>query len=196
MEQNPQEITRVLLEWRKGEAEAFDRLVPLVYDDLHRVASGLMRRERIDHTLQATALLHELYFRLVAQRHPNEWVDRAHFFTFASKMMRLILVDHAREHKAQRRGGDRIKLQLGEELSWLNEPEAQVIDLDRALDKLATMDARKARIAELRFFLSFGVDEIADLLAISKATVDRELKFIRAWLFRELQGEAEPAGLG
>lgn len=182
------EITRLLHDWRKGDGEAFEQLMPLVYTELRHIAAGLMRRERGDHTLQPTALLHELYFRLVQQqRGASEWGDRAHFFTFAAKLMRMILVDYARAHGAQRRGGDFMKLPLSDDLSWLGQQESDIIDLDRALEKLEQLDPRKARIVELRFFISCSVDEIAENLKISKATVDRDLKFIRGWIYRELR---------
>ena len=182
------EITRLLHDWRKGDSEAFEQLMPLVYTELRHIAAGLMRRERGDHTLQPTALLHELYFRLVQQqRGASEWGDRAHFFTFAAKLMRMILVDYARAHGAQRRGGDFMKLPLSDDLSWLGQQESDIIDLDRALEKLEQLDPRKARIVELRFFICCSVDEIAENLKISKATVDRDLKFIRGWIYRELR---------
>lgn len=163
--------------------------MPLVYNELRNIAAGLMRRERGDHTLQPTALLHELYFRLVQQRGTSDWGDRAHFFTFAAKLMRMILVDYARAHGAQRRGGDFMKLPLSDDLSWLGQRESDIIDLDRALEKLERLDPRKARIVELRFFIACSMEEIAENLKISKATVDRDLKFIRGWIYRELRGK-------
>jgi RNA polymerase sigma factor (TIGR02999 family) len=183
----PGEITQVLNEWKEGNREAFDRLLPLVYNELRNIATGLMRRERSGHTLQPTALLHELYFRLAQQRKVGIG-DRAHFYTFAAKLMRMILVDHARSRNAQRRGGPNIRVPLSEELAWLGDKDSDFLDLNRALDRLEQIDVRKARMVELRFFLSFTVDEIADLMDISKATVDRDLKFIRGWLYRELKG--------
>lgn len=185
---SPGEITRLLNDWRSGNRDAFEELMPLVYNDLRNIAGGLMRRERTDHTLQPTALLHELYFRLVQQQR-LEWSDRSHFYTFAAKLMRMILCDHARSHGAQRRGGGAVKLPLSEDLAWFGERDTDVLDLERALENLERLDARKARIVELRFFLSLGVEEVAELLGISKATVDRELKFIRGWIYRELRGE-------
>jgi RNA polymerase sigma factor (TIGR02999 family) len=193
MESGPGEVTKLLNEWRGGDPEAFEKLVPLVYADLRRIASGLMRRERSDHTLQPTALLHELYFRLVQQRRLGDWADRAHFFAFCAKLMRMILVDHARERHAEKRGGDRVRLPLTEDLSWLDERSSDVIDLDRALDRLEHLDPRKARIAEFRYFLECGAEEIGGLMGLSKATIDRELKLIRAWIYRELRG-GEAAG--
>jgi RNA polymerase sigma factor (TIGR02999 family) len=185
---DPGEITRLLEEWREGDRSAFDRMVPLVYGELHRIAEGLMRRERDGHTLQPTALLHELYFRLAQQRRVGI-EDRGHFYTFAAKLMRMILVDHARGRNAQRRGGGEImRVPLTDELSWLGERDTDLLDLDRALDRLDSLDPRKAQVVELRFFLACGVEEIAETLGTSKATIDRDLKFVRGWLYRELRG--------
>ncbi|MBL0160884.1 MAG: sigma-70 family RNA polymerase sigma factor [Bryobacterales bacterium] len=183
------EVTRLLQSWREGDPEAFERLIPVVYDQLHRIALGLMRHERSDHTLQATALLNELYVRLLNQRKVS-WEARGHFFTFTARLMRNILVDHARSRTAQRRGGeDQWKLPITDDLPWIGDADENLFDLSRALDKLEKLDARKARIVELRFFLSFTTVETADVLGISHATVERELKFARSWLFRELRGE-------
>lgn len=187
-ESKPGEVTRLLDDWKSGRFGAFEELVPLVYQDLHNIAVGLMRRERMGHTLQPTALLHELYFRLARQRQVGIG-DRNHFFTFAAKLMRMILVDHARSHHAQRRGGDSIRIPMSDDLPWLGELDSDILDLDRALSRLEQADGRKARIVELRYFLSFTVDEIAEVVELSKATVDRELKFIRGWLYRELRGK-------
>ncbi|WP_162179841.1 sigma-70 family RNA polymerase sigma factor [Bryobacter aggregatus] len=183
------EITQLLQDWAQGDKNAFEELVPAVYEQLHRIAGGLMRRERSDHTLQATALLHEFYFRLARQRQMN-WNDRNHFYTFAAKVMRLILVDHARQTKAQRRGGESVvKVPLTPDLPWFgNEPD-NWLDLNRVLDKLGRLDQQKVRIVELRFFLAFTTEEIADLQSVSKSTIDRELRFIRSWLYTELKGE-------
>lgn len=186
----PGEITRLLNEWRSGTRTAFDELMPLVYQDLHNIAIGLMRRERLGHTLQPTALLHELYFRLAQQRQIGI-ADRNHFYTFAARLMRMILVDHARGHHAQRRGGDAIRVPLPDDLPWIGDRESDLLDLGRLLERLEAIDPRKARIIELRFFLSFTVDEIAGILQVSKATVDRDLKFTRSWLYRELRGVPE-----
>lgn len=183
------EVTRLLQSWREGDPDAFQRLIPVVYDQLHRIALGLMRRERSDHTLQATALLNELYVRLLNQRKIS-WEARGHFFTFTARLMRNILVDHARSRGAQRRGGtEQWKIPITEDLPWIGDTDEELLDLTRALDKLERLDPRKARIVEMRFFLSFTTIETADVLGISVATVERELKFVRGWLFRELRGE-------
>jgi len=188
-EPEPGEVTRLLESWRQGDPGAFDRLIPVVYDQLHRIALGLMRRERTDHTLQPTALLNELYIRLLHQR-KLEWKDREHFFTFAARLMRNMLMDHARGRLAQRRGGgDRIELPLSDDLVWIGSSDEELLDLNRALDRLEELDPRKARIVELRFFLSLTIEEVCDVLGISHATAERELKFARGWLYRELRGE-------
>lgn len=183
----PGDVTQLIGEWKKGKPEAFETLVPIVYAELRKVALGLMRGERCDHTLQPTALLHELYFRLAQQRQ-IDIADRGHFYTFAAKLMRMILVDHARAHHAQRRGGAAIRVPLTDDLAWLAQKDTYIIDVNRALERLEQSDARKARMLELRFCFGFTVDEMAELLQVSKATVDRDLKFIRAWLYRELHG--------
>jgi RNA polymerase sigma factor (TIGR02999 family) len=183
------EVTRLLESWRKGDPGALDRLIPVVYDQLHRIALGLMRRERTDHTLQPTALLNELYIRLLKQR-KLEWNDRQHFFTFAAHLMRNMLMDHARGRLAQRRGGsDRIELPLSDDLVWIGSSDEELLDLNRALDRLEELDPRKARLIELRFFLSLTIEEACEVLGISHATAERELKFARGWLYKELRGE-------
>lgn len=188
--QDPGEVTLLLESWRAGDPEAFNSLIPLVYDQLHRIALGLMRRERTDHTLQPTALLNELYMRLLHQRKVT-WNDRAHFFTFTARVMRNILTDHARVHLAQRRGGG-FDLPVSPDLAWVGSSAEELLDLNSALERLQEIDPRKARLLELRFFLSFTTEESCELLNISHATAERELKFARAWLFRELRGGAHP----
>jgi RNA polymerase sigma factor (TIGR02999 family) len=180
------EVTRHLQRWREGDPEAFENLVPVVYQQLHNIAIGLMRRERTGHTLQATALLNELYVRLVNQQKIT-WSDRQQFFTFTAHLMRNILVDHARARGAQRRGGpERVQIPLTDELPWLSTNEESILDLNRALDRLEKMDARKARLVELRFFLSCTSEEAAEILEVSTSTVERDLKFVKSWLYREL----------
>jgi RNA polymerase sigma factor (TIGR02999 family) len=188
MADEPGEVTRLLQSWREGDPEAFSRLVPLVYDHLHRIALGLMRRERSDHTLQPTALVNELYLKLIQQRQMT-CNDREHFYTFTARLMRNILIDHARTRMAQRRGGeDRLDLPLPPDLVWIGSSDEELLDLNRALDRLEEIDARKARLIELRFFLSFTTEEACDALNVSHATVERDLKFARSWLYRELRG--------
>lgn len=183
------EITVLLDRWRTGDAAAFDALVPVVYQDLRRLAASMMRRERADHTLQATALLNETYMRLV-QQHQVRWEDRSHFFAFAARLMRNILTDHARARLAQRRGGeDRIQIELTDDLAWIGSGDEEVIDLYQALERLEALDPRKARVVELRYFLSFTTPETAEALNLSLATVERDLQFARGWLYRELRGD-------
>ncbi len=190
----PGEVTRILQSWRDGDAEAFNQLIPLVYDQLHRIATGLMRRERSEHTLQATALLNEVYLRLLRQR-KVAWNDREHFFAFAARLMRNILIDHARARQALCRGGkERMDLAISPDLAWMGSSYAELLDLDLALNRLESLDPRKARLVELRFFLSCTTEETCELLNISHATVERELKFARGWLYRELRGGTLPAG--
>lgn len=186
MDDSAGEVTQLLHRWREGDPEVLDDLIPLVYDQLHAIAAGYMRREREDHTLQPTALVNEIYIRLLNQKKIT-WHDRVHFFVFAARMMRNILKDHARAHLADRRGGPAsIKLPLSEELAWVGTSPEQIIDLNRALDRLEQMDPRKAQLVELRFFLALTMDEAADVLAISLATAERDLKFSRSWLHHEL----------
>ena len=181
------EVTRLLESWRDGDPEAFSRLVPLVYDQLHRIALGIMRRERSDHTLQPTALVNELYVKLLQQRKMS-CNDREHFYTFTARLMRNILIDHARTRMAQRRGGkDRIDLPLPPDLAWVGSSDEELLDLNRALERLEEIDPRKARLIELRFFLSFTNEEACEALNISHATAERDLKFARGWLYRELR---------
>jgi RNA polymerase sigma factor (TIGR02999 family) len=181
------EVTRMLERWREGDPESLEGLIPLVYAQLHRIAKGYMRRERDDHTLQPTALVNEVYMRLLNQRKIT-WNDRGHFFTFAARMMRNILKDHARAHLAERRGGPgAIKLPLTDEVAWVGSSSEEILDLNRALDRLEQLDARKAHLVELRFFLALTMEETAEVLSISLATAERDLKFSRSWLFHELK---------
>jgi len=180
------EVTQMLEKWRDGDQEVLGSLMPLVYGQLHRIAKGYMRHEREDHTLQPTALVNEVYMRLLNQRKIT-WNDRGHFFTFAARMMRNILKDHARAHLAERRGGPgAIRLPLSDEVAWVGSSSAEILDLNRALDRLEQLDQRKAQLVELRFFLALTMEETAEVLSISLATAERDLKFSRSWLFHEL----------
>jgi len=180
------EVTQMLERWRDGDPAAVESLIPLVYAQLHRIARGYMRHEREDHTLQPTALVNEVYMRLLNQR-KVAWNDRGHFFTFAARMMRNILKDHARAHLAERRGGPgAIKLPLNDDIAWIGSSSADMLDLNRALDRLEQLDQRKAQLVELRFFLALTMEETAEVLSISLATAERDLKFSRSWLFHEL----------
>lgn len=186
------EVTQLLERWHAGDRAAFDALVPVVYRDLRAMARGMMRRERSDHTLQPTALLNETFLRL-AREQKVAWTDRAHFFAFAARLMRNILTDHARARLAERRGGhDQVRLELKEDLAWIGCGDAQIIDLHRALERLEKLDARKARIVELRYFFAFTTAEAAEALNLSLATAERDLQFARGWLYRELRGDGSP----
>ncbi len=190
MDEQPGEVTRLLESWREGDPDAFEQLVPLVYDQLHRIALGIMRRERSDHTLQPTALVNELYVKLLNQRKVT-WNDREHFYTFTARLMRNILIDHARARVAERRGGkEKVELPIPADLAWVGSTDEDLLDLNRALERLEEVDVRKVRLIELRFFLSFTTEEACEALNISHATAERDLKFARGWLYRELRGRA------
>jgi RNA polymerase sigma factor (TIGR02999 family) len=189
MEDGAGEITILLSRWSEGESDAFDQLLPLVYPHLRQVAAAYMRRERNPGSMQATVLVHELYLRLLKQNRTS-LSDRAHFYTYAAKVMRLILVDHARETNAQSRGGGLQRIPLSDDLSWVEIGSPEVLQLNIALDQLETMDARKAQLVELRYFLGCTADETAELMNMSKATVDRDLKFVRSWLYQRVYPQA------
>lgn len=181
----PQEITRLLAEWRDGNQAALDRLLPLVYDELHRVASHYMRRERPDHTLQTTALVHEAYLRLVQQQDAR-WETRTHFFAVAARVMRHILVDHARGVQRAKRGHGKPPVALSDVALLSKDRADEVLAVNGALDNLAAMDPRKGQVFELRYFGGMSVDEAADALKISPATVARDWRMAKAWLRREI----------
>src|SRR4051812_5286330 len=180
------EITQLLLAWGNGDPHAGDRLLPLVYAELHRRAAAAMRRESEGNTLQATALVHEAYLRLVDQDRVA-WRNRAQFFGVAAQVMRRILIDHAREHLAQKRGGGARQVTLsGVEAPSDSDEAIDVLALNDALDRLAKLDARQARLVELRYFAGLDIEETAEALDVSPATVKREWATARAWLRREL----------
>jgi len=182
LENDRGEITLLLAKWKNGEQSAFEELMPLVYPHLREVAAAYLRREQNPDVLQATVLVHELYLRLLNQR-KAVGEDRRHFFVFAARVMRMILIDHAREMRAQIRGGDRTRVPLNDDLAWVNVDSSEMLDLNRALDELGALDASKVQLVELRYFLGCTAEETADLMQLSKATVDRELKFIKSWLY-------------
>jgi RNA polymerase sigma factor (TIGR02999 family) len=195
-----QEVTELLQAWSQGEESALQKLVPLVYSELHRLAHGYMNRERSDHTLQTTALLNEAYLRLVDSTKVN-WQNRAHFMGVCARAMRSILVDWARSRHSLKRGGDAVPLQLEETLVALREPGVDIVAVDEALQALEAVDARKARIVELRFFGGLSVEETAEVLKISVGTVMRDWKLAKDWLRRELDSrnsgsDANPGGSG
>lgn len=180
------EITGLLLRWRQGDKGALDALAPLVYRDLRRMAARLLRGERPEHTLQPTALVHEAYLKLVGQ-HPIDWQNRSHFFAVAASAMRQILVDHARRHQRVKRGAGAAVVPLDEAWVFVPGRSIELLALDRALDRLASLDARKVRVVELRFFAGLNNNEIAEVLEISPNTVMRDWKMAKAWLRREME---------
>jgi RNA polymerase sigma factor (TIGR02999 family) len=180
------EITLLLAKWKDGEPSAFEELMPLVYPHLREVAAAYVRRERNPDVFQGTALVHELYLRLLNQK-KAAWEDRRHFYTFAAKVMRMILIDHARESQTQMRGGGLEHIPLSDDLAWVNIDSPELLDLNRALDELGALDAYKVQLVELRYFLGCTAEETASLMQQSKATVDREMKFIKSWLYRRIR---------
>ncbi|MCI0601551.1 sigma-70 family RNA polymerase sigma factor [bacterium] len=185
--QPPSRITQLLQGWSRGDRQAMDELMGLVYQELKKLAISYLRSERPDHTLQPTALIHELYLRLIAQNMP-EWEGRAHFFGVAARLMRQILIDHARTRNAERRGGaQQSKILLDDVLIFTQDQAAELLAFDDALKKLASFDQRKAQIIEMRSFAGMSVDETARALNISAPTVKREMRLAKAWLLRELQ---------
>ncbi len=180
-------ITHLLLAWREGDRGAFDQLVPVVYSELRRLAHRYMVGERAGHLLQTTALVHEAYFRLVGL--DRNWEGRGHFFAVAAQVMRQVLVDFARRRRAGKRGGGAVAVSLDEAMVSIERAD-ELIRLDDALQALAQIDARKARIVELRFFGGLTIEEAAEVLGVSHATVERDLKLARAWLQREMGGSS------
>lgn len=185
-------VTDLLADASRGDQAALDVLLPLVYSELRRLADSYLREERPDHTLQGTALVHEAYLRLVGRKNIN-WQNRAHFFSVAAQVMRHVLVDHARGHKRKKRGGDLRKLSLDDAIGFSTERDISLIALDDALTTLASLDPQQSRIVELRFFGGLTIDEVAEVLKISTATVNREWGTAKAWLYREIHNRgAEP----
>ncbi len=183
---SPDRLTQLLRAWQQGDALAGEELVPMVYAELRRIASSRLRAERVGHTLQATALVNEAWLRLTRQ-HGSVWENRSQFYAIAAQAMRRILVDHARRRQAARRGEGAEHLTIDQSLpSPL--PDERLIALDSALDRLETLDARQARVVELRFFAGLSIDDAARVLDVSPGTVKREWKTARTWLFREIQG--------
>lgn len=183
-------ITELLVGYGRGDKEALDRLMPIVYDELRRQAARYLKREQAGHTLQTTALIHEAYVRLVDQRNV-QWQNRAHFFGIAAQLMRRILVDHARTKKRAKRGGSDVRVSLGEVDVAAKDQDLDVVALDEALNRLAKIDEQQSRVVELRFFSGLTVEETAEVMGISAATVKRDWSMAKAWLHRELSGEIE-----
>ncbi|MES1260246.1 MAG: sigma-70 family RNA polymerase sigma factor [Acidobacteriota bacterium] len=179
------EVTALLVDWSNGDQRALEELMPLVYGELRRLAGSHLRRERSDHTLQSTALVHEAFLRLVNQRNVH-WRSRAHFYGIAAQMIRRILVDHARARQAGKRGSGAIKLELDEAMAVSPQCELDLVGLDEALERLTALDARQGRIVELRFFAGLSVEETAEVMQVSPATIKREWSSARAWLYREI----------
>jgi RNA polymerase sigma factor (TIGR02999 family) len=180
------QVTTLLLDWRQGNAGAGDQFIAIVYNELRRLAAHCLDAERRDHTLQPTALVHELYLRLFASGDPITWQNRAHFFAVAAQTLRRILVDHARAHRAQKRGGAQVKLSLTAAQGWLDDRNEDLLALDEALRRLEHLQPRAGQVVELRFFGGLQEDEIAEVLAIAPITVKRDWKFARAWLMSQL----------
>ena len=184
--ESPQGITQLLVDWSNGDQSALDKLMPVVYDELRRLASNYLRHERAGHTLQPTALVNEAYLKLVDQRKAH-WQNRAQFFGVAAQLMRRILVDHARVRQAQKRGGsDRQQLSLSHVDQVAEKPDVDLLALHEAMNELAELDPQQSRIVELRFFGGLTIEETAEVLGISHATVERDWTLARAWLRREL----------
>lgn len=193
MDLDREDVTVLLAELSKGNQAAASKLIPLVYAELRRLASGYMRRERSDHTLQATALVHEAYLKLVEQR-SVDWQSRAHFFGIAAQVMRRILVDHARGHLREKRGGGQRLVPIDEVLVFAPEQSQELVKLDQALERLTRLDPRQGKIVELRFFGGLTVEQTAELLGISAKTVKRDWSMAKAWLHGDLkQSHGDPA---
>src|SRR6266700_5428890 len=183
------DVTGLLQAWGKGDEEALQKLVPLVYEQLRAAARRYMVRERQGHTLQTTALIHETYLRLVDIRQVK-WQDRVHFMAICSQLMRRILIDFARSRRYKKRGGGAPHVDFDEALAVTSEPDISLLALDDALNRLALVDARKSRVVELRFFGGLGVKETAEVMKVSSDTVMRDWKLAKVWLLRELRGES------
>jgi len=186
-EDKRQDITGLLRDWSSGDEEALERLLPLVYKELHRQAAAYLRRERIDHTLQATALINEAYMKLIDQK-SMDFEDRTHFFAISARLMRQILVDHARtKHREKRGGADAVKVEIDEAAHvGIEAQNVDLIALDEALTKLSKVDEQQARLVELRYFSGLSIDETADAMKISRATAARDWNVAKAWLKSEL----------
>lgn len=180
-------MTGLLIAWKEGNEAALDQLIPLVHDELHRIARRLMASERKGHSLQATALVNEAYLRLIDARHVD-WQNRAHFLAVAARLMRRVLVDIARSKGYQKRGGSAVMVTLDEAMAATQNVDLDLVAVDLALEGLAKVDARKAQVIELRFFGGLSVEEAASVLKVSVETVKRDSKLAKAWLLREMRG--------
>ncbi|MCW5965639.1 MAG: sigma-70 family RNA polymerase sigma factor [Bryobacterales bacterium] len=182
------DVTELLQQWSGGDPDAFERLMPLVYEELRRMADQFLRHERVDHTLQPTALVHELYLKMVDQERA-QWQDRVHFFSVAAKMMRRILVDHARKHITGKRGSGARHLPIEDALDKPAESSRTILAVDAALTRFAEFDPERSKIVELRYFGGLDLEEIAGLLQVSRSTVKRHWTVARMWLHRELEAD-------
>ena len=187
------DITTLLLEWSGGNRAALDELMPLIYAEFRQLATRALSRERSNHTLQSTALAHELYLKLIDQKRA-QWRDREHFFAMASQIIRRILVDYARRLHAQRRGGLDTRITLDEALAPQQDRDLNLVELDNALEALSQIDSQQARIIELRFFGGLSIEATGRILGVSPSTVNREWNLARAWLYRELSRSADASG--
>jgi len=185
----PSEVSLLLQGWRNGDSQALDALLPLVYKELRRLARMQLQKERPDHTLQSAALVHEAYLRLIGLN-PPQWESRTHFFAIAAQLMRQILVDYARRHRAAKRGGSVCKLSLDDVMAASPGKDLDVVALDDALNTLAKIDPRQSRVVELRFFAGLSLQEISEAMEIAPATVQRDWTAARAWLHREISRNA------
>jgi RNA polymerase sigma factor (TIGR02999 family) len=184
----PNEITERLIAWGAGDRAALDQLLPIVYQELRRIAGNYLRQENPGHTLQPTALVHEAWLRLISQTRVN-WRNRAQFFGVAAQLMRRILVDHAKTKHREKRGGDAVKLSLDDVINLSRERAADLLSLDDALGELGRIDGRKSRVVELRYFGGFSVEETAQILGVSPETVMRDWKLAKAWLYQQIKRE-------
>jgi RNA polymerase sigma factor (TIGR02999 family) len=189
--EDTQQITRLLLAWREGEPSALDRLMPMVYEELRRLASAYMRRQRPGHSLQTVDLVNEAYMRLVDSSRVN-WQDRNHFYAIASQIMRRLLVDSARKRNSQKRGGGHAQITLDDNLEIAGGSGTDLVALDEAMKRLAVLNPRQSRIIELRYFGGLTEEETAEVLGVSSRTIRRDWTIARAWLFRELTGSSPP----
>ncbi|MEK6281373.1 MAG: sigma-70 family RNA polymerase sigma factor [Acidobacteriota bacterium] len=185
-QQVSENVTQLLIDLSNGDRNAVDVLLPVIYDELRKLAANYLRRERPDHTLQPTALVHEAYMRLVDQTRVN-WQNRAHFFGVAAQIMRRLLVDHARRHNAEKRGQDFQKISLDENIDRAVERSTMLIALDDALQALAEFDEQKARVVELRYFGGLSIEETADVMGVTPTTIKRHWRFAKAWLHGEME---------
>ena len=185
----PQDLTRLLTDWRNGDRTALDQMTPVLYEELRRLARYFLASERPNHTLQPTALVHDAYLRLVDQ-HSVDWRNRAHFLGVAASMMRRILINHAEAHQAGKRNGGDSALALDDALGVFADPRVDLLELNRSLDRLTTLDPRQGHVVELRYFGGLSVDETAEVLGISPATVKREWSTAKLWLLHEMEGRS------